>query len=65
MRQVTLQDRETERGRKARAVAPKAAFLRDQQASQGMRIILIRDGQILHPPEMRQVEAVIIHSHSC
>jgi hypothetical protein len=58
MRQVTQQRRETERGRKAGAVVPKAAFLLDQPARQGVRIVLIRDGQIIDPPEMREVKAV-------
>jgi hypothetical protein len=30
-----------------------------------MRVILIRDGQLVDPPEMREVKAVIVHSRSC
>lgn len=65
MSQVAQHRRGVGQRRKAEEVGLGKSSLRGQPPGQGIRVIHIRDGQLVDPPAMREVEAVIIHSHSC
>jgi hypothetical protein len=59
MSQAAQLRRGAKRGRKPEAVVSGAASLRDQPAGPCVRLILIRDGQLVDPPEMREVKAAL------